>query len=453
MEITTLLYLTAGTVGLELLVFGVLLARKGLFRWAGAGFWAWAAFGLYYVVNPFFVALTGNNLDRYVIRLELSGGIPRGLWILLVIVLGIGVFFWAYLRQSAAQSSFKTMPLSGEATPLHLLGVLILIFFLAFGFYSLVQFRTFSAEQEVLITGGRFVGNVTGYQNNGYVFLFFPIAFFLLSSRGVLRLLGWGLAIAFLFLSLPHGWNRSTLVSMLLLLTLTTVLNRKQRWPKIIWIATAFALAAVLQMRGHEAWTYQEVPALVTESLEKSVQNASEVLAAQDTVMLSTFYLESYVRDSITGYQYGLPLLNYILTGWIPYRFLPQKYFIIDWLQMRQPEIPLLIEQWLFGAKSTLFGDLYGNGWLLGIILGAWGLAYLHRKIDAGIQSPNLIIRAASAAVLAQMWLVWGSSAAWGLVRVGFILVPAGALWLTNRWAERYQKQQLPYPDIYLKSE
>ncbi len=49
--------------------------------------------------------------------------------------------------------------------------------------------------------------------------------------------------------------------------------------------------------------------------------------------MLPTFYLESYSKDHLTGYDYGIPLINYILTGWIPNRNFPQKYFLMDWLR------------------------------------------------------------------------------------------------------------------------
>ena len=112
----------------------------------------------------------------YQVRLAIAGGTSRGMWILFVIVSGMGAFFVSYLTAAQSDAADQSPPRGRQETQISVLGSAILLAFIALGFYSLIQFRTFRSEQEVVIEGGRFVGNVSGYQNSGYSFLFFPTA-------------------------------------------------------------------------------------------------------------------------------------------------------------------------------------------------------------------------------------------------------------------------------------
>ncbi|MBK7917798.1 MAG: hypothetical protein IPJ94_16345 [Chloroflexi bacterium] len=94
---TNILLLTAGLVGFELLFFAYLLARQSLFHWLSAGFWAWVAFMIYFFVPPV-AAVVSGNVYSFQTRLQLGGGVGRGLWVAFVILVGIGVFFLTYLR-------------------------------------------------------------------------------------------------------------------------------------------------------------------------------------------------------------------------------------------------------------------------------------------------------------------------------------------------------------------
>ena len=133
-----------------------------------------------------------------------------------------------------------------------------------------------------------------------------------------------------------------------------------------------------------------------------------------------------------TGFDYGLPLVNYLITGWVPNRIFPQKYFIIDFLaSITNKNYPVYIDTMLFGGKSTLFGSFYSHGWLIGVVLGAILIGFLSRKMDGMLRenSPQLI-KAVGISWMSVLWMVWGSADYWGINVLGAITIPAIVLWL-----------------------
>ena len=150
--------------------------------------------------------------------------------------------------------------------------------------------------------------------------------------------------------------------------------------------------------------------------------------------MLATWYLESYAVEKYTGYSYGLPIVNYVLTSWIPTRIFPQKYFIVDYLRSQSRPLTPSIDRALYGAKSSLLGSFYGEGGLVGVILLAALAGFLSRKLD-GMVTPDapLLVRTTGIAWMSVLWMVWGSSDTWGLMTFGILGLPALFLWLVQK--------------------
>jgi hypothetical protein len=137
---------------------------------------------------------------------------------------------------------------------------------------------------------------------------------------------------------------------------------------------------------------------------------------------------------------------NYVLTGWIPYRILPEKYFMIDWLHNSQLyRIPQTIERLLYGAKSSLLGSFYANGGIIAVILLVWVAGVMSRKLDGMLaeDSPRLI-RAIGISWLSILWMVWGSDDRWGLMAMGVLLIPGLLLWLVSPKQELHDRFAQP---------
>lgn len=426
----TILLITAIVVLVELVIFGVMLQRQHLFRWTTFGFWSWAAMLLYFVISPASVYLSEDRY-LYTLRMMIGGGVSRGIWIAFVIVVGIAVFFWVYLHTSVTKPKAETGLTIFYITPMT---ALIMIMVVGFGLYSLLTFRSglLSPTGEAIIVGGRFVGSVSGYQSVAHVFLFIPILLLITLRNLLMRVLGYLLAAAYLFLSLPHSYSRFVTVSMLIAITIVITMQSKRSWPPVLGIASVFFLAAVLQIRGHTSWTVSSSAAEVLEISSQIPTRVNNLFAQADTAMLATFYLESFLKDTLTGFDYGLPMINYLVTGWIPNRVFPQKYFLVDWLRDLQGKTyPPEIDNLLIGSKSSLIGSFYSNGGLVAVILEMALFAFLLQKLDGMLaESSASIFRSLGVAWLSTLWMVWGSHDYWGVMLYGTMALPALLLWL-----------------------
>ena len=431
-SIEEILLINSLVIGGTLAFWWRVLWRRGLFHWATAGFWAWASFALYYVLNPLFYFLS-DDVWEYKLHLEIAGGTDRAFWILLVAETGITCFFFVYLRTRCHVVGWR---LSTQNKRLTVPIIIVLSFFIGLALNSLVSFRSLliPTAREVVVIEGRFVGQVTGYESNAFAFLFVPVVFLLLSETRFQRLIGWGLGIIYTVLSIPHAWSRYATVSMVLALALVDTVKSNKNWPRIPFILVSILLAAVLQIRGHQQWSLASSGSNIAEIVAQAPGRLISVLGSKDTAMLATWYLESYIKDTITGYDYGIPLINYILTGWIPGRFFPNKYFLVDWLRDIQPAVySPTINMLMYGAKSSLMGSFYANGGLLGVILLMGFSGFLSRKMDGMVSnnSPSLV-RAVGISWMSLLWMVWGSHDFWGISVLGTILIPGLALWLVS---------------------
>lgn len=419
-----LLLAQSAITGIVLLVFSILLARRGLFRWTAAGFWAWIAFALYFCLNP--LASMRWNSEQYHIDLALSGGLARGEWIGFVAIMGIIVFFVSYLRASTRPVTWGLRYNAGAGP----LGIVLMVCLLAAAAYCLLAYRVGAISGAyVEMEGGRYVGQVTGYENSAHLFFFIPVAALLLSSSRLRQLLGLLMGCGYVVLSMPAPWSRFAAVSMLLAMLIIAATRRPRGWPRLPYLIVVLLIAGVLQLRGHMSMeSASDFVGFVT----RIPDEAGSILAGGDSAMLASWYLESFVKDRITGYDYGLPFINYVLFGWIPNRLFPQKYFLVDWLRAAQPPLQVqAIVTWLTGAKSTLLGSFYANGGIVAVVLLMWVMGALSRRMDGMLSEKSpLLVRATGVSWMGCLWMVWGSQDYWGLTLIGTLAIPALLLWL-----------------------
>jgi len=430
--IEPLLVLHSIAIGLILMLFARVLMRRGLFRWTTAGFWSWAALVLYLVLNPLASVLLGNLL-QYELMLSMSGGIERGVWIMVVAALGIVAFFAAYLR---TQSRPVVWRLRANSERISIPMLLVMAVWVSWGMYSLLVYRSllFPTSRDLIIEGGRFTGRVSGYEFTGHTFLFVPCVFLLLSDSLFRRWLGWLMVAVFVVLSLPVGWGRAATVSIILAAALADALRRNRPRPRLVFVVAALILVSALQMRGHETWTLQETPAELFRLIPQAVTNIGGLLSSSDISMLASWYLESYIKDTLAGFDFGIPLLNYALTGWIPGSIFPSKYFLVDWLHAFQmASYPPVYDALMYGAKSSLIGSFYANGGPIAVIVMMGLMGVLSRKLDGMLdrRSP-ILVKATGISWLSLWWMVWGSHDTWGLATLGTLAMPSLTLWLVS---------------------
>ncbi len=228
-SIEELLYLQIASISVILLVCGFKLIHRGLFRWTTAGFWSWVSFLLYFVLHPL-ASLLQNDIYQYELYLSVTDGVERGLWILFVSGIGIILFFIAYLRTKPSKIRLKLIP--GDQ-PINLMMSILFIVFIGIGLYSLLTFRAgiLQISSEIITERGQFIGNTTGYSAVGYMFMFVPIVFLLLSKSYKQRWLGVLVSLVFLYLSLPHAMSRYVTVSILIAIALVDAIKREYKWP------------------------------------------------------------------------------------------------------------------------------------------------------------------------------------------------------------------------------
>lgn len=410
-----------------LIFFAILMAKKGAFTWYSTGFWTWAAILLYFVLNP--LASLVTSMFYYHRNLLMSGGMPRAEWVGLVLILGISAFFITYLLTKSSPVTWGLDTKKQEQLNLPML--LILMGFIGLATMSLLVYRTrfVAGGDDVVIQGSRFVGNTTGYEYIADTFYFFPAVYLLASRTKAKNWIGYLLVGLYVALTITSPHSRFSVVSMMLAFSMVLTYKSKSAWPHPIYIVLAFIGGAVLTLRGHT--TLESTEELIG-FIQKIPSEFIGLFSTVDSAMLSSFYLESHVRDNITGYDYLLPLINYLLFGFIPSRFFPQKYFMVDWLRANQPPLyDHLTTLYLYGSKSSLIGSFYGNGGIIGVILLMALMGFLLRKVDGMIsKDSHLIVKSIGFTWTCFLWMIWGSHDYWGAIVVGVNAIPGLFLWL-----------------------
>jgi oligosaccharide repeat unit polymerase len=434
MNIEFLLLSTAGSVGLTLIFFAVKLRKAGLLRWTSSGFWALASFALYFVASPAACALSGQ-LHVYAASLTFVGGTGRGFFILLVTVIGICTFFITYLRTPYKPVYWK---LASREQVFNVNTKLILGGFVLLGTWSLLAFkaRVIGYSGERVIEGSRFVGSVTGYESNAYLFLILPLFLLLLSKDRLIQKIGWILSLGFLILTAAAASDRFVVVSFVLGISIVNCVFRGRTLPKATHVLVILLLAALLQVRGHSKWGSQHEFSTSTQELWSKPLT---VLTKPDVSMLPTWYVESQLCDNYRGYDYGLNTLNYVLSGWIPFKYFPEKYFIIDWFEKQRGSYDIdSYRSILFGSKPSLLGSFYEHGGIVAVILCMALSGFLCRRLDGMLSSTSPeLVRALGGAIMCQLWMIWGSHDYWAINSAGAIAIPAVFVWLVSRKARR----------------
>ncbi len=409
-----------------LIIFAGLLARRHLFNWTTTGFWTWVAFAIYFCLNP--LASIAWNLEAYRLSLQLSGGFERAEWIGVVSFIGMSIFFISYLRSSSKPVTWN-LPVDNKKFTVIMASIMIA--FMSIAVISLLTYRigALSSERNAALETGRFSGETTGYAYIAHSFIFVPVVILLLSRSCFSQWAGFLIGIGYVILRMPDEWGRWSVVSMLLAISLAITVRQAKKWPPAILLLATLLITAVLTLRGHTSvdsgtgfWTLVlQIP-----------QKLGYQFAHNNTDMLTFWYIESYIKDSITGFDFGLPLLNYAISGFIPTRFFPHKYFLIEWLSSHQaPLVNQDIINTLFGSKPTLLGSFYSNGGLIAVIISAWLIAILFRKVDGMLSSESpILVKAIGIVWVSCLWMVWGSQDYWGLTALGSLAMPVIALWI-----------------------
>jgi hypothetical protein len=401
------------------LVLGYLLAfeymelrRHRLFHWLSAGFWAWGAILFYGLVAPLGQYYLGDSF--YIeTRLAVTEGMPRLLWITCCIAIGTYVFFLVYLKSRPAQIR---LGLPQDHWPIGT--SVILAIALAGAAYSLISYRGFMGieiTKDLGLVDGKFSGGVIGYQYVLHTLALFPITLLILCRST--RYLGYALALFYIVGRFDDRWDRMSIVSLLLSITMINIIVRHRRWPSPLLLGLILIVTLILEVRGHTT-----IEQFISFGRFTSDQVTQEIKQSPSATMLQSLWLQSYISDQC-GYTYGLPLLNDLIFGALPRKYFPWKDDILDKIiPFKAKGIEYIYgSEMMYGAKSAIFGSLYDYGGLLGIIVGMSFLGFLARKLDGLISlSSPLVLR-----TLGIVWLIWGMQILFlsGLPFMGLVII------------------------------
>jgi hypothetical protein len=402
-------------VGFMLLAVLFHLRRLGLFHWLSAGFWAAATFCLYFFAVPLVNWLTG---EMYFLetRLAVTEGIPRLLWVTFCIAVGMAAFFGTYFKTGLRKVTFG---LNDNRLPPG--AWLILALALLAAAYALIKFRGSFATSthQVLIEGGKFTGDIVGYQYMAHMLALFPLAFLIINQST--RKLGCVLAAVYIAARFEDGWDRQSVVSLLLALSMITAALKHRLWPRWTWLLIILLITSVLTIRGHS--TFMDF--LARGSFNP--QTTRETLSEGDSAMLATLWLESYLADK-GGYNFGLPTLNRALFGMIPRKYFPRKDEAIETIFALRPantRLDIYGLDMMHGAKSTVIGDWYNWGGVIMVALGMAVLGFLARRLDGMLtsESPSSV-RVLGFLWLGHLWMLLAGVISWALACLFLTALP-----------------------------
>ena len=207
------------------------------------------------------------------------------------------------------------------------------------------------------------------------------------------------------------------------------VVARGKKRPRLLLVVSVLFVVTLLRIRGHATF---ESGADFANLVRQVPQSLVTTLGSGDSAMLATWYVDSFTKDTLGGYDYGIPIVNYSLTGWLPAKYFPWKYFLLrPLLERQQAYIPLELQNFLYGGKATLIGSFYGEGGLIGVLLLSALTGFLMRKLDGmmAAEAPPPVL-ATGIMWMGLLWMIWGSDDFWGIGNFGVIAAPAIGLWL-----------------------
>jgi len=399
-------------IGAILLFILLLLRRRDLFHWLSAGFWAWAAFALYFFITP--IIQYWGDLTYMETRLALTEGLPRMIWVTGCVALGLLAFFWAYFRYRPGNPRWG---LDQESWPPGTWIIIILA--LAGAAYVMITYRGafgFEAAPVEIEKSSKFVGKVTGYETALNICAAFPII--LLLMRRTTRMLGLVLAGTYLLSKMGDRYDRASAVSLLIGVSMALTFVRGRKWPPGGWILGILLFTLLLHARGHLSFTEFRESGKMTVATSQD-----EIKRGEGAIMLSSFYLKSYLHDKV-GYTYGVPLISSVVFGALPRRYFPWKDWMVE-TYLSKINRAFGMEQLMFGSKSSVIGDLYGFGGIFAVMGGMFLLGFLVRKLDGWLapQAP-MAIRAMGVVWLSSLWMMLGSALLWSVALLYLTAIP-----------------------------
>ncbi len=226
------------------------------------------------------------------------------------------------------------------------------------------------------------------------------------------------------------GWAMPTSSEPLLCaVSIMTTFYKKRPWPRLWWLAVAAGFTLFIHARGHQTTSQFTEKA---QGMEIARVSRAEIEKGEGASMLASLYLKTYLHDK-GGYTYGLPIISGVMFGALPRKYFPWK----DWLvesYVRADITKIHGSEMMFGAKSSIIGDIYGCGGIIAILLGMPLLGILTRKLD-GFLAPEapLAVRTVGSIWLGSYWMMLGSNLLWGFSNFYLAGIPFAGIVLVSR--------------------
>jgi len=438
------LWMHCGLMAVVLVSAGVIAKLRGVLHWRSSTFWSLSAFTLYFLLNPL-VSLLTNDLRIYYQHLESSGGAERIRWVTILVGLALVAFLATNMfavrgRELPPLARWDTSTYKGPWPPGT---VLVLCGSLAAVVYSLFLYRgAFGTEaiQATIERGGRFVGEVTGYQKSLYMLVLVPVVLLLIEPKHAVW--GWILGALYILGRLYDPWDRASVVSPIIAMSLVAVTNRRtviaqtglpareRRWPSAWWVIGVLGMTVLMQVRAH-----QSIETWAVERPDEPEEGWTGLVAGPDTSMLPGLCTDTFV-DEQKGWTYGSDIVTRVLFGALPRRYFPWKDELEFWLTPGRAHY-VAGEDLMYRKKSSLIGSFYRIGGLLGafllMALLGWVLARAEVFLSPAAASP---IRAIAIVWFSMLWIMWAGSAVWSL-RMMFMSGLPGLLIIALHGAHR----------------
>jgi hypothetical protein len=276
--------------------------------------------------------------------------------------------------------------------------------------------------------GGQFTGDITGYQYVAHMFALFHLILMLAYKKT--RKVGLALTACYVIVRFEDGWDRQSLISLVLAVSMLAVSRKGKSWPDIKWILAIALITLILTIRGHSGFLdFWRGDALEAQAAKETIAGGG------DTAMLATLWVHSFLCDRM-GYNYGIPFLNRLLFGFLPRQYFPWKDNVIG--PVAPTETSNLYHEaieMMFGAKSTVIGDLYSWGGIIAIALGMAGLGYLSRRLDGMVTgTAPLPTRLLGFLCLGSVWMLFASGLSWSLACLFLAGLPFFGLYLCAKF-------------------
>jgi hypothetical protein len=356
-----------------------------------------------------------------------------------MIVVGAACFYGAYFN-----TRFKAVTLGVQDDRLPAGTWIIMTLALLAAAYSIVMFRGSFAVggDQVMIEGGKFTGDITGYQFVAHMLALFPLVLMLAYKKT--RMVGLVLTACYVMARFEDSWDRQSLVSLLLAISMLAVFCKGKPWPDKIWIFGIALITLILTIRGHRGFlVFWRGDALDAQAAQDTIAGGG------DTTMLASLWVYSFLCERM-GYNYGIPFIQRLLFGFLPRKYFPWKDNLIGPVApIDSSNLYYEAMEMMFGAKFTVIGDLYSWAGLITVALGMACLGYLSRRLDGMVTgTAPLPIRVLGFLWLGAVWMLFASGVSWSLACLFLNALPFLGLYLCGKF---FGDPGNPLPESFAK--